>query len=110
MKKNLTTVITSAQGQRVLISAEALQHSIDRHFPLIPEDIVLEVIERVLKDPTDIYLEQKKHLFYLFYRFDSKHYIVVIVKETPDGNFFVTTYPTGTKPRTKHRSLKRIRR
>lgn len=109
MKKRISAIITSIIGQRVSIFEDSLQHSIDRHFPLIPKDIVLEVIERVLKDPTDIYLEQKKHLFHLFYRFDSKHYIVVVVKETEDGHFFVTSYPTGKKQRQKHKNLKRIK-
>ena len=109
MKRKLSAIITTVKGQRVSVSEEALQHSIARHFPLIPRDIVLEVIERVLKDPSDIFLDQKKHLFYLFYRFDAKHYIVVIVKETADGHFFVTTYPTGKKPRLKHSNLKRIK-
>ena len=109
MKRKISAIITTIKGQRVCVAEEALQHSINRHFPLIPKDIVLEVIERVLKDPTDIFLEQKKHLFYLFYRFDSKHYIVVIVKEAAEGHFFVTTYPTGKTPRLKHSRLKRIK-
>ncbi len=107
--RKVSAVITAITGKRILISEDALQHAIDRHFPLIPKEIVLEVIEKILKDPTDIFIEQKKHLFYLFYKFDEKHYIVVIIKETPDGSFFVTTYPTGKSKRPKHKNLKKIR-
>ena len=108
MKIKIAAIITASTKMRVIISEDALQHSIARHFHLIPKEIVLEVVERVLKDPSDIFVEQKKHLFYLFYRFDTKHYMVVVVKHTPEGDFFVTTYPTGQSPRIKHKNLKRI--
>jgi len=109
MSKKVAAVITDVLGDRVVVLAEALEHTIARHFTLFPEEIVLELIERVLRDPSDIFEEQNKHLFHLFYRFDSRHYIVVIVKCAPDGSFFVTAYPTGRTYRGKHKSLKRVR-
>ncbi len=109
MSKKVAAVITDVLGDRVVVLGEALGHTIARHFPLFPQEIVLELIERVLRDPSDIFEEQKKHLFHLFYRFDSRHYIVVIVKRAPDGTFFVTAYPTGSTHRGKHKNLKRVR-
>lgn len=107
-KKKVAAVITDVLGERVVVLAEALEHTISRHFPLFPNEIVLELIERVLRDPSDVFEEQKKHLFHLFYRFDSSHYIVVIVKRAPDGSFFLTAYPTGTIYRKRHKNLKRV--
>lgn len=109
MKQKIAAVITDVLGDRVVVHLEALEHAIGRHFPLFPQEIVLELIERVLRDPSDIFEEQKKHLFHLFYRFDSRHYIVVIVKRTTEGSFFVTAYPTGATYRGKHKSMKRVR-
>ena len=109
MSKKVAAVITDVLGARVVILTEALEHMIARHFPLFPKEIVLELIERVLRDPTDIFEEKNKHLFHLFYRFDSRHYIVVIVKHTADGSFFVTAYPTGATYRRKHKTLKKVR-
>lgn len=109
MKKKVEAIITDVLGERVVVLLEALEHAVERHFTLFPKEMVLELIERVLRDPSDIFEEQKKHLFHLFYKIDSKHYIVVIVKRTPDGNFFVTSYPTGKTFRGKHKKLKRVR-
>lgn len=109
MSKKVAAVITDVLGARVVVLAEALEHAMARHFTLFPKEIVLELIERVLRDPSEIFEEQKKHLFHLFYRFDSRHYIVVIVKHARDGSFFVTAYPTGATYRGKHKKLKRVR-
>ncbi len=109
MKKKIEAVITDVLGERVVVLSEALEHAVERHFTLFPTEMVLELIERVIRDPSDIFEEQKKHLFHLFYRIDSRHYIVVIVKRTPDGKFFVTAYPTGKTYRVKHKKLKRVR-
>jgi len=109
MSQKLRAVITNVLGDRVLVFGEALEHTMSRHFALFPEAIVLELIERVLREPSEIFEEKNKHIFHLFYRFDSKHYIVVIIKKIPDGSFFVTAYPTGKSHRLKHKNLKRIR-
>ena len=109
MRRKISAVITDILGDRIVIIEESLHHAMARHFPLIPQEIVLELIERVLKDPTDIFKEEKKHTFHLFYKFDNRHFIVVIVKQTSEGSFFVTVYPTGMIYRKKHRKLKRVR-
>lgn len=109
MNKKIAAVITDVLGDRVVVLTDALDHVISRHFPLFPKEIVLELIERVLRDPSEIFEEKRKHLFHLFYRFDSRHYIVVIVKHAKDGSFFVTAYPTGTTYRRKHKKLKKVR-
>jgi len=36
-------------------------------------------------------------------------YILVIIKKTQDGYFFTSMYATGTKIKSKHKNLKRIR-
>ncbi|MBI1860611.1 MAG: hypothetical protein HYR96_06815 [Deltaproteobacteria bacterium] len=80
MNKKVTAVITDVLGDRVVVLTEALGHTMARHFPLFPEEIVLELVERVLRDPSEVFQEQKKHLFHLFYRFDSLHYLLVTVR------------------------------
>ncbi len=109
MSKRIAAVITDVLGDRVVVLAEAIAHTIERHFPLFPEEMVLELIERVLRDPSDIFEERKTHVFHLFYRLNARHYMVVIVKRVPDGCFFVTAYPTGATHRAKHKKLRRIR-
>ena len=54
-KKNIVAVITAITNDRVIITEEALQHVIDQHFRIVPRDILLELIERILKDPTELY-------------------------------------------------------
>jgi hypothetical protein len=76
---------------------------------MLPDDMLLELIERVLKDPTKIFEEQKLHLYHLFYRLDNARYLVVIVKRTESGNYFSTMYSTGDSIRQKHKGLKEIK-
>lgn len=38
---------------------------------MLPDDILLELIERVLKDPTKIFEERTLHQYHLFYRLDN---------------------------------------
>jgi hypothetical protein len=109
MRRKVAAVITDILGDRVVVMAEAVEHVILRHFTLFPRTMVLELIERVLRDPSEVFEEKKKHIFHLFYRFDSHHYIVVIVKRTTQGSFFVTAYPTGAAHRGKHKNLKKVR-
>jgi hypothetical protein len=108
MNRKIAAIITDILGDRVVVLTEAIEHAISRHFPLFPMELVLELIEKVLREPSDIFEEKKLHLYHLFYRFDSRHYVVVIVKHTADGCFFVTAYPTGTAFRGKHKTLKRV--
>ncbi len=109
MSSKIKAIITDALGDRVIVYPDALSHAIERHFPLFPEDMVLQLIERVLRDPSDIFEEKKSHVFHLFYKLSRNRYMVAIVKRTPDGCFFVTAYPTGTSIRKKHSRLKRVK-
>jgi hypothetical protein len=79
------------------------------HFSMLPRDMLLELIERILKDPTKIYIEEKIHQYYLFYRLDNQKYLVVVVKRTNTGNYFSTMYSTGKTIRNKHKDLKEIK-
>jgi len=76
---------------------------------MLPEDMLLELIERVLKDPTKIFEEQTSHQYHLFYRLDNGRYLVVIVKKAESGNYFSTMYSTGEAIRSKHKGLKEIK-
>jgi hypothetical protein len=76
---------------------------------MIPSDMLLELIERILKDPTKIFEERTLHQYYLFYRLDHRKYLVVIVKKSETGNYFSTIYSTGETIRNKHKNLKEIK-
>ena len=70
MKRKIITVITALTGDRVVVGAIELAHAIDDHFSVFPQDIVLELLERVLKDPTEIYqddsgTDKKYKYFYI---------------------------------------------
>jgi hypothetical protein len=71
----------------------------------------LETLERVLKDPSDLYRDhQRKSKEYdFFYRLESGDFIVAIVKIIPDGPYLSSMYPTGKKPRNKHKSFKKVK-
>ncbi|MBS0629284.1 MAG: hypothetical protein JSS30_03560 [Verrucomicrobia bacterium] len=59
MKRRIITVITAITGDRIVIGEAEFQHAKEEHFSMLPDDILLELIERILKDPTKIF-EQKK--------------------------------------------------
>lgn len=109
MSRKVVTVITAITGDRVVIGEAELNHAKGEHFSMLPEDILLELIERVLKDPTKIFNEEKLHQYHLFYRLDNRKYLVVIVKKTPTGNYFSTMYSTGNTIRNSHKTLKEIK-
>lgn len=70
----------------------------------------LELLERVLKDPSDVYLDTtKSHKQYkFFYRIENLKYIVAVIKIIYEGTFFASMYPTGLKIRNKHLKMKKI--
>ena len=76
---------------------------------MLPVDILLELIERVLKDPTKIYEQKKLSRYHLFYRLDNRKYLVVIVKKASTGNYFSSMYSTGSSIRNSHKDLKEIK-
>ena len=94
-----------------MVGANELAHAIEEHFSIIPQDIVLEILERVLRDPTDIYRDDSgpEQSYSFFYRLEQSHkYIVAVVKSTADGVFFASMYPTGKKIRTKHKNFRKV--
>jgi hypothetical protein len=55
MKRRIATVITAITGARVIIGEAEFHHAKDEHFQMLPDDMLLELIERVLKDPTKVF-------------------------------------------------------
>jgi hypothetical protein len=54
VKRKVVAIITDILGDRVVVGEKELEHAIDDHFSAIPQDIMLELLERVLKDPSEI--------------------------------------------------------
>jgi hypothetical protein len=52
MARKGAAIITAITGDRIVIGEEELEHAIKEHFSMLPVDILLELIERILKDPT----------------------------------------------------------
>lgn len=109
MSRKVAAVITAITGDRIIIGDEELKHAIEEHFTMLPIDILLELIERVLKDPTKIFEQEKRNMYHLFYRLDNRKYLVVIIKKAPTGNYFCTMYSTGNSIRNIHKGLKEVK-
>jgi len=109
MTRKIITVITAITGDRIVIGAAELNHAKEEHFSILPTDILLELIERILKDPTKIFEQEKLHQYHLFYRLDNGKYLVVIVKRADTGNYFSSMYSTGASIRNSHNDLKEIK-
>src|SRR5579862_3528752 len=108
MSRRIVTIITAITGDRVVIGEDELKHAIQEHFSMLPDDILLELIERVLKDPTKIFKEEKLHQYHLFYRLDNRRYLVVIIKKIQSGNYFSSMYSTGSSIRNSHKDLTEV--
>ena len=82
-----------------------------QHYSQLPQDIFLELLERVLKDPTELYLDDRgdEKKYYMFYKLENGKYIVAVVKTISDGSYFSSMYPTGKKIRNAHKNLKRLK-
>jgi hypothetical protein len=109
MTRKVAAIITAITGDRIIIGQEELKHAIQEHFSMLPVDILLELIERILKDPTKIFKQEKSSQYHLFYRLDNERYLVVIVKKTLTGNYFSTMYSTGNSIRNAHKGLKEVK-
>lgn len=112
MKRKVIAIITDILGDRVVVGKKELEHAIDDHFSAIPQDIMLELLERVLKDPSAVYQDDKKteQIYNFFYRLEKgPKYLLAIVKVTADGAFFSSMYPTGKQIRNKHKNLKKVK-
>ncbi len=109
MTRKVAAVMTAITGDRIIIGAEELKHAKEEHFSMLPTDILLELIERILKDPTKILKQEKLHQYLIFYRLDNRRYLVVIIKQTDTGNYFSSMYSTGNSIRNSHKDLKEIK-
>jgi hypothetical protein len=110
--RKIVTVITDALGDRVVVCQKELDHAIEGHFTSIPEDIILELLERVLKDPTEIYQDDRKkeRVFNFFYRLEKgQKFVVAVIKVTPNGTYFSSMYPTGKGIRNPHKNYKKVK-
>lgn len=88
MNRKIATIIKDIPGDCVIIGEEELKHALEEHFSILPVNMLLEFIERILKDPSRIFEEVKLNEYHLFYRLDNGRYLLVIVKKTPTGNYF----------------------
>jgi len=109
MDRKIIAVITAITGDRVVIGDAELKHAIEEHFSMLPMDMLLELIERILKDPTKIFEQKRLHHYHLFYRLDNQKYLVVIIKRSQTGNYFSSMYSTGKTIRNSHKELKEIK-
>ena len=82
-QEEVVAVITAITGERVIVRRGEIDHAM-RHF-LLPADIFLELLERVLKNPTEIYVDSSKEekVYHLFYRLFETKYILAVVKVIP---------------------------
>jgi len=109
-KRKIAKIITAVTGDRIVVGEAELRHAQD-HF-ILPVVILLELLEMVFKDPTDIFVDDLKapKLYHLFYRLENKRFLCAVVKITSSGSFFTTIYPTGTSIRNPHKKMKRLKR
>lgn len=109
--QKIVAVITAVTGDRVIVTDEAIKHVIDEHFRGVPQVIILETIERVLRDPSELYkdTQNENREYDFFYRLETGKFIVVIVKIVSDGAYLSSMYPTGKKHRTKHKKFKKVK-
>ncbi|MBF0443721.1 MAG: hypothetical protein HQK54_17570 [Oligoflexales bacterium] len=109
--RSIAAVITAATGERVVVGEQELRHALLKHFPWLPRSIFLELLEQVLRDPSEVYTDNTKapKEYRVFYRVENRNYIVAIVKITKDGAFFTSMYLTGNNIRNPHKGLKKVK-
>ena len=109
MKNEIIAVITSKTGERVIIGKREVEHAL-RHFSL-PLDIFLELLEKILKDPDEILVDDSSDVkeYRYFYRYINTKYLLAVIKVIPDGAYFASMYSTGNKIRNKHRKFKKLK-
>ncbi len=112
MSRKIITIITNIFGDRVVVGEKELNHAIEDHFAGIPQELVLNLLELVLKGPSDVYqdAQTKERIYNFFYRLeDNRKFIVAVIKTTPDGTFFASMYPTGKSARSAHKKFKKVK-
>lgn len=109
MKREIVAIITAITGDRIIVGKKEIEHAM-RHFYL-PQDIFLELLERILKEPDDIYVDALigTKEFRFFYKNIQSKYILVVVKIIKEGAYFSSMYSTGKKIRNAHKKLKRLK-
>ena len=107
-KRKVAAVIRAVTGDDVQVGEEELRPAA-RHF-LLPRDLLLHLVTRVLPHPTVVYVDDRRHPheYRLFYRLEDGRYLLVVVKLTPDGAFFATMYATGKSVRPSHRKFRKV--
>ena len=110
MKERIIVVeVDAATGDRVKVGKAELLHAM-KHF-LLPEDILIQLVTRILEHPTEVYTDDAKHPheYRLFYRLEDANYLLVVVKVITDGAFFASMYPTGKSIKNAHKKMKRMK-
>ena len=110
--RKIVAVITDVLGDRVIVGEKELDHAIQGHFKVIPQELILELLEKILKDPTEIYRDDRKkeQIFNFFYRLEKgPKFLVAVIKVTPEGAFFSTLYPTGKGARNTHKKYRKVK-
>ena len=110
-KQCIVAVITAITGDRVIVYERELIHALNKHFSWLPRNTFLELLEQVLKDPTEIYKDNSRlpSEFRLFYRIENGNYLVAVIKIIESGTFFSSMYPTGSKIRNPHKKLVKVK-
>ena len=110
-QQKISAVVTAVTGDRVIVTDEAIKHIINEHFKGVPKGIILETVERVLRDPSDLYKDTQSDSreYDFFYRLESGEFIVAIVKIIPNGAYLSSMYPTGKRHRNKHKRFKKVK-
>jgi hypothetical protein len=106
--RRVVRVIRAATKHRVRVCEAELAHA-GRHF-LLPRDLLLDLIERVLTRPTVVYADDSNPPaeYRHFYRLEGGRYILAVVKVLAEGAFFASMYPTGRRIRGSHRRMRRV--
>lgn len=109
MERRIEAVMTAITGYRVIVGYDEMRHA-QEHF-LLPDRIFLELLEQVLRDPTKIFVDDKRHpqVYHLFYRLENGRYICAIVKTAKSGHYFASMYSTGKTIRNTHKKLEEIK-
>jgi hypothetical protein len=109
MKRKIAKIITAITGDQIIVGELELRHA-QEHF-LLPDVVLLELLELVLKDPTEILVDDVKspRLYQIFYRLENKRFLCAVIKIAKEGCFFSTLYPTGKSIRNPHKKLKRLK-
>lgn len=108
-ERKIIAEVNSATGEKVKIGEAELQHAM-KHF-LIPQDLVLQLLIRILEEPSEVYTDDTKwpSEYRLFYKLGDAGYLLAVVKVTAVGAFFASMYPTGKSIKNAHKNMKRVK-